>query len=269
MKSGLHIASAFAFAAYAALSVNAQAYLAALTKYGESKPSDSKTVLPYYNIPNMPVTDPDSEDLRCRTSDITADITVVQAAANDTLFAYFEGKTPITTFDTPQDINGPCLVYMAPYDQGGEDGWFKIFGMGYSTSSYTWCTDSIRDQGGFRFTIPSFVPAGKYYLRTEVIGLGQSTKTSWDDYTMGAQFFNNCGVVQITEGGDSLPDDTYSIPSNDIYSKTDKGLVGQFGGVLSSYKIPGPAQATDPGSGSGTSSSNKSSKSKNNSSNED
>ncbi|KAJ2374727.1 hypothetical protein GGI05_007246, partial [Coemansia sp. RSA 2603] len=239
--SGLQIVSAFVFAIYAVLSVNAQAYLAGLTMYdgtGPAGPADSKTVLPYYTIKNLPVTDPASEDLQCRTSDITADITVIQAKAGDTLFAYYEGKTPITTYDTPQDVNGPCLVHLAPYEKGGRKGWNSIFGVGYNTTTYEWCTATIRKDGGFRFTIPSIYPAGKYYLRTEVIGLNESTKTSWDDYTQGAQFFNNCGVVELTEGGNGEIPDGYAIPSKDIYSKSDKGLVGNFGGVVNNYKIP-------------------------------
>ncbi|KAJ1820782.1 hypothetical protein LPJ75_000865 [Coemansia sp. RSA 2598] len=214
-----------------------------ISMYGASDLTKN-TILPYYSIKNFPVMDFDSDDLRCRTSetDISQTGTTVfkVAKAGDTVTLYWEpdSKTIVSAKGGPEYINGPCTVYLSPYENDAKDGWFKIYGSGMVNGK--WCTEGIRSRGGkLDVTIDASIAPGKYYLRGETIGLNYSTLNSWDDYTQGAQSFANCAVIEIVEGGDVVPDGE-SIPG--IYDKDDENLKGDFSDADDSYEVPGPAE---------------------------
>ncbi|KAJ1813272.1 hypothetical protein LPJ56_003505 [Coemansia sp. RSA 2599] len=243
MKSGISLASLFFFAANFARPGSAQTYMTGISKYGDTSAAGN-TILPYYSIKNFPVMDFDSDDLRCRTSETDISQTGTEvfkvAKAGDTVTLYWEpdSKTIVTAKDEPEYINGPCTVYLSPYENDAKDGWFKIYGSGMVNGK--WCTEGIRSRGGkLDVTIDASIAPGKYYLRGETIGLNYSTLNSWDDYTQGAQSFANCAVIEIVEGGDVVPDGE-SIPG--IYDMKDKALMGDFSDADDSYEVPGPAE---------------------------
>ncbi|KAJ1879713.1 hypothetical protein LPJ57_002678 [Coemansia sp. RSA 486] len=242
MKPVISFASAALFAASLFQTISAQTYMTGLGKYG-SHNYVPNTILPYYAVKNYPVMDFNSNDLRCRTTetDVTQTDTQVfqidKTGTNVTLYWEPESKTIVTKEPLPAFINGPCMVYMAPYEYDATDGWFKIFELGKYGSK--WCTDKIREaRGKLDVMIPKDIAPGKYYLRGETIGLNYSELTMWDDYTQGAQSFANCAVIEIVEGGDVVPDGE-KIPG--IYHRKDKSLKGDFEDADDSYKAPGPA----------------------------
>ncbi|KAJ2850986.1 hypothetical protein J3B02_003613 [Coemansia erecta] len=243
MKSGISFASIVFFAATLLETSNAQTYMTGISSYGATS-AVSNTILPYYAIKNFPVMDFDSGDLRCRTTETDISVTKTKvfqvAKAGDTITLYWdaESKTIVTKDNKPEYINGPCLVYLSPYENDAKDGWFKIYGSGKVNGK--WCTDGIRERGGkLDVTIDAAIAPGKYYLRGETIGLNYSELNSWDDYTQGAQSFANCAVIEIMDGGDQVPEGE-SIPG--IYNKDDKSLKGDFTDADDSYEVPGPEE---------------------------
>ncbi|KAI7822123.1 glycosyl hydrolase family 61-domain-containing protein [Kickxella alabastrina] len=213
---------------------------------GTATAENSAYWFPSYAISNFPVMDMDSEDLRCRTSDFSMASNAlalgVPAGRNMTV-VWDSKKSMVTNTGTQYAPSGPCTVYMAKLSsQGTGSSWFKIYEYGYKDGK--WCTDYLKGQmNKMTFNIPQDIPNGKYIVRAEIISLRTSTKTNYDDFTQGAQFFPSCLVVDVTNGGSASPS-LSKIPG--IYKKSDSGLLGNFGAgqKLTSYKVPGPAVYT-------------------------
>ncbi|KAJ2697989.1 hypothetical protein FB645_005770 [Coemansia sp. IMI 203386] len=143
------------------------------------KSAVANTILPYYAIKNFPVMDFESDDLRCRTTEtyISETKTTVLKVSNagDTITLYWDSnsKTMVTTKSIAEVINGPCMVYLSPYENDTKDGWFKIHGCGKVNNH--WCTEGNCERSGkLDVAIDAGIAFGKYNLRGEIIGLNYS-----------------------------------------------------------------------------------------------
>ncbi|KAI5803018.1 glycoside hydrolase family 61 protein [Geopyxis carbonaria] len=179
---------------------------------------------------NSPVTDVTSDDMVCNVDGATAAASTCSVAAGDNV---------TVTWDTGAHP-GPEMVYMASVsDTATTDisglSWFKISEDGLHADG-TWASETVNTNGGlYSFTIPESVPAGKYLLRGETIGLHVASSEG------GAQLYMSCVQVEVTGSA------TAAIPEADMvvfpggYKADDPGLlINIYYPVPTSYDIPGP-----------------------------
>ncbi|KAJ2744087.1 membrane anchor subunit of succinate dehydrogenase, Sdh4 [Coemansia sp. BCRC 34301] len=91
--------------------------------------------------------------------------------------------------------------------------------------------------------------SGNYIVRAEIIALNMADKASSEGYSMGAQFFPNCGMITLNnvKGGKKFPTNTMAIPG--IYNATDPSLLlanGMKKTFAKDYKVPGPKEFAPP-----------------------
>ncbi|KAJ2807824.1 hypothetical protein H4R20_001119 [Coemansia guatemalensis] len=193
-----------------------------------------KYIRPYYDYYNGPVTDVNSPDLVCRTSDMNpknTDTRDVSAGATVGLIFKADDLPGSMVFD-PRHV-GPCLVYMAPMSSNGKgDVWFKIFEQGYNLDTGKWCSDHvIAADGQLDVTIPADIADGEYLLRGEIITLQNALDIG------GAQFYANCVQIRVSGGGSATPSGV-RIPG--VYKKDHPGIHFDVYETITGYTIPGP-----------------------------
>lgn len=100
-------------------------------------------------------------------------------------------------------------------------------------------------------TLPPSLAAGKYLLRSEIIGLHEADAIYSENPIRGAQFYPSCIQLEVTEGGSAIPDEGFDFTSD--YSESDPGIhfnlyqcvdevtgEGSYG-CFGNYTAPGPA----------------------------
>ncbi|KAF5349474.1 hypothetical protein D9756_008931 [Leucocoprinus leucothites] len=172
---------------------------------------------------NGPVTDVNSIDFRCYTSQTNAKATTINVGAGTQLGIGIGSGTIYHA--------GVVNVYMAkaPGDVSTWDGsgsvWFKVH-------EITPVTD-----GGLStvtFTIPKNLPNGQYLVRMEAIALHAAESYG------GAQFYISCGQINVTGGGSGNPGPKVAIPG--VYTGNEPGiLINIYYPIPASYTQPGPA----------------------------
>ncbi|PIA13009.1 hypothetical protein COEREDRAFT_19994, partial [Coemansia reversa NRRL 1564] len=183
---------------------------------------------------NFPVKDVNSQDLVCRTSDMSsANTETCDVTAGSTVGVVFkaDGSPESVVFD--RSHKGPCLVYMAPMSSNGKgDVWFKIFEEGYDKANNNWCSEHVIDANG-QLDIPltADIADGEYLLRAEIIAL----HTAFD--VGGAEFYANCVQIRVSGGGSAKPTGV-SIPG--VYKADDPGIHFNIYKEIEGYTIPGP-----------------------------
>ncbi|KAI0012616.1 glycosyl hydrolase family 61-domain-containing protein [Xylariaceae sp. FL0662B] len=150
---------------------------------------------------------------------------------------------------------GPVLTYVASC---GDDcstvdktalEWIKIDEAGYDTTTSTWASQTLIDNGSkWTTNVPSDLPSGNYVFRHEIIALHSAGETN------GAQNYPQCMNIAVTGGGSgALPEGTLG---TELYSAEDPGIHFNPYTTITSYTIPGPAlfgsSGSDSGSGSGS-----------------
>ncbi|KAJ3557992.1 hypothetical protein NP233_g11599 [Leucocoprinus birnbaumii] len=180
---------------------------------------------------NGPVTDVNSADFRCYTSETNAKATTVNVAAGSQLGIAANGN-----IYHPGVVN----VYMAkaPGDVTAWDGsgsvWFKVFQISAVTnggSSISWPATALNT---VTFTVPRNLPNGQYLVRVEAIALHSASSYG------GAQFYISCGQINVTGGGSGNPGPKVAIPG--VYTGYEPGIMlNIYYPVPANYTQPGPA----------------------------
>ncbi|CCT75380.1 related to cellulose binding protein CEL1 [Fusarium fujikuroi IMI 58289] len=175
---------------------------------------------------NSPVTDLDSNDLRCNVGTSGANTQTVGVKAGDSI---------TFTLDTAVYHQGPISVYMskAPstassYD--GSGGWFKIkdWGPTFSGSTSTWPMYI-----SYTFNLPTCIANGEYLLRIQSLGIHNPWPAGIP------QFYISCAQISVSGGGSTVPSNQVKIPG--AFKETDPGYTANIYSNFNSYTIPGPA----------------------------
>lgn len=197
---------------------------------------------------NNPVKDLSSPAIACNVNGGKAAPEFVKAAAGDNLSVEWLHNT------RHDDIidgshKGPLITWIAEYTEGDGTGaiWTKIAEDGFDGTE--WAVDKIKkNQGRQDFVLPSALKAGKYLLRQEIIAGHEAESTFDQNPARGAQFYPSCIQLEVTSGGNAVPDQNFDF--NKDYTYADPGIKFNVYGAVSSYQIPGPKVWTGEGSGS-------------------
>ncbi|KAJ2746861.1 hypothetical protein GGI20_001014 [Coemansia sp. BCRC 34301] len=194
-----------------ALCVKSHAYMGgATTPETYMDKWDNSCTLATYADMKAPVVDVQSTDLICRSPDMADDRKPFSIGAGETIrLTWAIGGN--ATF-TEEPIKGPCSFWLAKQSfKGIGPNWSKI--QEYTNNGKTgedakWCTDEIlttydgkKKAGTFDVQIPEDIEPGLYILRSEIIDILHAEVTNYDDYTMGARYYPNCLVLDITGEG--------------------------------------------------------------------
>ncbi|KAK9464966.1 glycosyl hydrolase family 61-domain-containing protein [Lipomyces arxii] len=139
---------------------------------------------------------------------------------------------------------GPVIVYMATEESMGEgDAWWKVYYDGYNPEKKRWATSDLwANDGLLWFKIPSYLPAGGYIIRGEVIALHNAS------YIDGAQFYENCVHINIEESDKADSVDVAAIPKvafPGYYTDDTPGLhIDIWTQSLEHYPVIGPPMYT-------------------------
>lgn len=134
---------------------------------------------------------------------------------------------------------GSISDYLSPVDEfsdsedGGDYKWFKISEDTYDPVTKKWAVNKMIDNDGWsNFTMPTCIPPGKYWLRSELVALHDAHKKG------GAQFFMTCVRVEVTNTSGTLKPEMVRI--QDSYSADDPGIHFNIWTKYSSYPPIGP-----------------------------
>lgn len=193
---------------------------------------------------NFPVRDLTSPDVVCNKNGAQAVPEFVKAAAGDKLaFQWFHARpNDPSDFVLDKSHLGALLTYIAPYTETDVAGpiWSKLAHAGYENGE--WATLKLIANGGkVEFTLPQSLKKGKYLIRQEIVALHMADKRPDEEAGRGPEFYPGCVQVDVTEGGDAVPDQNFDFNSG--YKYTDPGFDFNvhFPEVpYDSYKPPGP-----------------------------
>jgi cellulase len=199
---------------------------------------------------NNPVKDLSLPDIVCNVNGAKAASEFVTAAAGDTLSVEWLHNT------RHDDIidgshKGPIITWIAEYTETDGTGaiWTKIAEDGFDGSE--WAVDKIKKNKGRQdFVLPAALKAGKYLLRQEIIAGHEAESTFDQNPARGAQFYPSCINLEVTGGGNAVPDQGFDF--NKGYTYADPGIKFNVYGNVGSYQIPGPKVWTGAGAGGGS-----------------
>ncbi|KAF6749064.1 cellulose-growth-specific protein [Ephemerocybe angulata] len=210
-----------------------------------SPPADQATIArPFPGID--PIRDPSSENLSCNN-----DGGPVGDGGRQLSAPIHPGDVITGVYGLWLHPFGPALVYMARcpgacVDSNSRDlKWFKIKEEGLIDGSIVygnWGNGVVSKTGMYNATIPSYLEAGEYLIRHELISLHAIEN--------GPQIYVECAQLNVLpRAGDSgkgrLPPSRYMVSFPGAYRPSDPGLlVNPFapgGDEIMTYDIPGPA----------------------------
>ncbi|KAK7185477.1 fungal cellulose binding domain-containing protein [Paraphaeosphaeria sporulosa] len=139
---------------------------------------------------------------------------------------------------------GPFQSYLAKVPEGQDVNkwdptgavWFRIYAEQPKFGSQA---RKLTNTGAANYDIkiPSCIPAGKYLMRNEHIGLHVAQSSG------GAQFYLSCAQIEVTGGGSKTPTNLAAFPG--AYKASDPGILININyPVPTSYVNPGPATFT-------------------------
>ncbi|KAI1365115.1 endoglucanase II [Xylaria arbuscula] len=175
---------------------------------------------------NSPVTDLDSDDLRCNVGATGTGTDTIEMTAGES-FSF--------TLDTAVYHQGPISIYMskapstaAEYDGSGE--WFKIkdFAPDFSSGTATWDLSQT-----YTYELPSCIEDGEYLLRIQSLAIHNPWPAGIP------QFYISCAQVKVT-GGTGSANPTYALIPG-AFKETDPGYTVNIYTNFSNYTVPGPA----------------------------
>ncbi|KAF9051865.1 glycoside hydrolase family 61 protein, partial [Panaeolus papilionaceus] len=180
-----------------------------------------------------PVTDVNSADFRCYTSQTGASAQTIDVAAGSTLGIASNGNIYHA---------GVVNVYMAkaPGDVSSWDGsgtvWFKVHEITAVTNGGSSISFPAEGLESVSFTVPKNLPSGQYFVRMEAIALHAAGTYQ------GAQFYISCGQINVTGGGSGSPGPLVAIPG--VYTGNEPGImINIYYPIPTSYTQPGPVSA--------------------------
>ncbi|KAK6496911.1 hypothetical protein TWF481_001892 [Arthrobotrys musiformis] len=196
---------------------------------------------------NSPVTNPQSNDIRCNVNGANGISAKCGLKAGDQVTIEMHqqiGDRSCTNEGIGGAHWGPVLAYLSKVDDAstadGSSGWFKIYQNSWAKyptgdgSADWWGTKDMNFCcGKLTFNIPTNIPSGDYLLRAEAIALHAAGALPPN----GAQFYMSCYQLTITGGSGSIPS-TVNFPG--AYADTDPGIFINIYQTLSTYIAPGP-----------------------------
>lgn len=200
-------------------------YILQQISYGGTKYGIKVYVRPNTNY-NSPVTDLDSNDLRCNEGGASG-------ASTDTL-AVTAGSAFTVFWDTAVYHNGPIAMYLAkaPSTAASFDGsgqvWFKFWERGPTFNPVTWPLTISHSA-----SLPSGLPNGEYLLRVEQLGLHNPYPAALP------QFYVGCAQISVSGGGSGTPGPLVSIPGH--IKGNEPGYTVNIYNGFTSYSMLGPA----------------------------
>jgi len=195
---------------------------------------------------NTPVTNVNSNDIRCNVNGAKGVSGKCAVAAGDTVTVEMHqqpGDRSCKNEGIGGSHYGPVIVYMSKVADAstadGSTGWFKVYEDGWASSGKgvgdndNW---GVKDMnaccGKMDVKIPSNIAAGDYLLRAEVIALHSAGQSG------GAQLYMSCYQLTVSGGGSANPA-TVKFPG--AYKATDPGIQVNIHAAMSKYVVPGPA----------------------------
>ncbi|RWA08580.1 hypothetical protein EKO27_g6523 [Xylaria grammica] len=178
---------------------------------------------------NSPVTELDSNDLRCNVGATGEGTETIEMEAGEA-FSF--------TLDTAVYHQGPISIYMskapgaaAEYDGSGE--WFKIKDIGptFNGGSATWSLEKT-----YSYEIPKCIEDGEYLLRIQSLAIHNPWPAGIP------QFYISCAQVKVTGGSGTANPTNALIPG--AFKETDPGYTANIYSGFTSYEVPGPAPLT-------------------------
>ncbi|KAF2456416.1 glycoside hydrolase [Lineolata rhizophorae] len=174
---------------------------------------------------NSPVTDLDSNDLRCNVGG--------ESGAGTGTVSVEAGSKVTFTADVAVYHQGPVSFYMTKVDDAskadGSTPWFKIKDIGptFNGGQAQWDMSTSYD-----VNIPTCVPDGDYLLRIQQLGIH-------NPYPAGIpQFYISCAQISVTGGGNAEPSPLVDIPG--AFHEDDPGYTANIYNNFNSYEVPGP-----------------------------
>ncbi|KAJ2641178.1 hypothetical protein GGF44_002238 [Coemansia sp. RSA 1694] len=229
------------------LSVKSHAYMGGVTTPADVSKWHGGATLELYTNKKMPVMDVQSTDLICRSPDMTDKRVPFSVAAGDTIRLTWDMDNDAAIVER-KALLGPCSFWLAKLSSKGLGAsWTKIHQQTYDADKTTteWCTNEIlragsdKKAGTYDLVIPKGIEKGLYLLRSEIIDLTGAAVSNYDDYTMGARYYPNCLVLDITGDGSSPLKNPVDILNE--YKKYYKTPLMTGGLDLTKFKYPGPA----------------------------
>jgi lytic cellulose monooxygenase (C1-hydroxylating) len=188
---------------------------------------------------NSPVKDLSSPEIVCNVDGDRARPEFVSAAGGDTLsFEWYHDNRDDDIIDGSH--KGPIITWIAEYTEGDATGaiWTKIAEDGFDGSQ--WAVDKLKANNGLNdITVPASLKPGQYLFRQEIIAHHESNQNFAENPARGAQFYPSCVQVEITSGGNAVPDQGFDFQTD--YAYADPGITFDLYGSFTSYEIPGPA----------------------------
>jgi cellulase len=190
---------------------------------------------------NNPVTSVTSSDINCNANNRQVASQVSLRAGDSYTVEWYHNNRGDDIIDLSH--KGPHTFYIARASSNGSGGvWTKICEQGLSGGR--WAVENIVSNGGkISCTIPSWVAAGDYLIRAEILALHEGTRVG------GAQFYPSCAQVKVTSGGSTAPGQNFNFQTG--YSANHPGILFNLYNGATSYQIPGPS-VWSPGSGGGS-----------------
>ncbi|KAK4199492.1 glycoside hydrolase [Triangularia verruculosa] len=189
---------------------------------------------------NDPVRDLQSPDIVCNTNGGTPVPSFVSAPAGATLsFRWFHFRPEDPTDILDPSHKGAIITYIAPFTEGNgaQPIWSKIAEEGFEDGE--WATiKMIANKGRAEFTLPKGLAAGKYLVRQELLALHMADINFKVDNTRGPESYPSCVQVEVTGGGDVMPDQDFDF--NRGYTYDDPGLFFNIYVPFDKYTPPGP-----------------------------
>ncbi|KXS19442.1 lytic polysaccharide monooxygenase [Gonapodya prolifera JEL478] len=152
---------------------------------------------------NSPIKDLASQDMVCGFSPTSAATETCTVAAGGTIELIYGHNNAQDDVIDPSHV-GPCEVYLQQRASAtaapANAGWFKIQEETW-TQATGWCTiHLIANKGILKVTLPSSLPAGNYFLRTEINALHEADVLTSTNPARGAQFYVQCAEITVTGG---------------------------------------------------------------------
>ncbi|TFK73522.1 hypothetical protein BDN72DRAFT_919814 [Pluteus cervinus] len=194
-----------------------------------------------YNT-QSPVTDVNSADFRCYTSQTNVHATTINVAAGSQIGIQSNGNIYHPGVGR-QCLHGKASNGDASSFTGDGNVWFKVYELAAVTNGGSTITFPAQNLAGVTFTLPKSIPSGQYLIRMEAIALHSASSYQGDLLTKlsepKAQFYISCGQINVTGGGSGNPGPLVAIPG--VYTGREPGIMlNIYYPIPVSYTQPGP-----------------------------
>lgn len=186
---------------------------------------------------NNPVKDLASAAMACNVNNVEAP-RWLQVKSGDKFTIEWHHDSRSTSDDIiASSHKGPVIVYIAPAaGNGAGPVWTKLWQDAGTTSN--WGVDKLIAGKGKHYIYIPDLPAGKYFVRPELITLHEADTAYTSNAARGAQLYMECIQIEVTSSGSVTLPGGISFPGAYSYGP---GIVYNLYGNAGAYSIPGPA----------------------------